>query len=372
MSVRASSHNGRFGSAKHNGRDFDLSKAEHVKPSMTEHNRYWSWDKGPCDGCGLAESELSYYEQMFSDSLAKQNEKHLSRRQNNRTRTMDQVIKTRQKCPEESILQIGNMKDGVSAGQLVKCYNEYLKWQNQWSKAHGEPFKILDAAVHLDESSPHVHQRRVWQYKDVDGTWHIGQNKALAAAGVPLPDPSKKEGPKNNRKMTFDAMAREQWISICEKHGFQIERTPLPNQSHLPKEAFIELEERKAALEARETALAEQEALTLAKSQKAEKREAELNKREKQLEDREALILAKEQRVADREAQLTVRAKQLEEREEDVAKAQAANEAEKQRLFGTKVAKQHHDLAQKLDVPTTKPARTRTARPLPNTDDIEY
>lgn len=252
--MRATSHNGRFGTAKHNGRNFDLNKAAHIDQTKTGQNFYWFWDKaklGKGDNPELFEgSEIRYYNQQFSQALAEQNERHIKARHEERIKTMDDWLTGRNTRPEESIYQIGDMYAVINPKYFKAAAGELLNWLNDWSRQHGRPYRILNVAGHMDEKSFHMQVRRVWQYQDEDGNWHIGQNKALDAAGVELPEPDKPIGPKNNRKITFDRMVREKWIEICEKYGYQIERTPNDKHTeHMGKEALIELNEKKAELD---------------------------------------------------------------------------------------------------------------------------
>lgn len=248
--MRATSHNGRFGTAKHNGRNFDLSKAEHIDQERTKDNFYWTWDRrGQRGGQGFEACEMRYYEQRFGAALAAQNERHIRSRHEERIKTMEDWLTSRNTRPEESIYQIGDMRVKISPKRFRAAAGELLNWLNDWSDKHGHPYQVLDAAGHMDEASPHMQVRRVWQWQDADGNWQIGQNKALEAAGVPLPEPGKPVGPTNNRKITFDRMVREKWIEICEKHGYEIERTPNEEHTeHQSKEAMIALHEKEAEL----------------------------------------------------------------------------------------------------------------------------
>lgn len=245
------SHNGRFGSEKHNGRDFDVTKAKHIRPERVKDNAYWFWDKDSSDGLTFAGAEERYYTAKFCEGLAAQNDRHIAGGHASRIKTMQDWLKGRNTCPEESIYQIGNKDDkDIDPDDLAGAVGKLCEWLEDWSKKHGEPFKILSVAIHKDETSYHAQVRRVWQYQDADGNWMIGQSKALEAAGVELPDPSQKRDRKNNRKVTFDRMVREKWLDICESYGYEMEREPNPKHTeHLTKEQYIELQERKEELE---------------------------------------------------------------------------------------------------------------------------
>lgn len=133
-------------------------------------------------------------------------------------------------APEEQILQIGNIENCPDVETSLQCFNEYLGWLNDWNDEHGNPFFILNWAMHQDEmGAPHVHLRRAWPYLDEEtGLTTTDQTKALLKAGILPPDPEKKISKKNNPKITFDKICREKWIFIARSHGLEIEDTPKP------------------------------------------------------------------------------------------------------------------------------------------------
>lgn len=307
--MRGSRHNGRWGSERHNGRDFDLAKSGHIDAQVSAGNTYWAWDDGPMVGC-----ELRYYEEHFWQALTAQNERYRKKGNHDRVRTMEEFMQARQHRPEETIMQIGTMADGVDPEEFGEMVDEFLEWEQNWAEQHGQPFALLDAAIHVDEASPHAHIRRVWQYKDADGVLHVGQNKALAAAKVPLPDPTKPEGPKNNRKMVYDAMCREKWLDICEEHGYEVERLPDASRSaHIPKEQYQAIQDALAALEAREEAVRQSEARLKLRESRIERREKKQEEAEKAFQVKEDALEAQKQALADRET--AVKQKELQQQQ---------------------------------------------------------
>lgn len=309
--MRGSRHNGRWGSERHNGRDFDEQKAPHIDPKRTSQNVYYVWDGGSIKG-----AELHYYEQTFGPALKAQNERHRKAGNLGRVRDMETWMQARQHRPEETIMQIGKMDDNVDPAKFQAALEDYVAWEQDWSAKHGRPTQIMDVALHLDEASPHAHIRRVWQYQDEAGTWHVGQNKALKAAGVELPDPSKPEGPKNNRKMTYDAMCRERWLDICEQHGFEMERTPSSEWgAHVPQGTYKAISEARRELDNRDQ-------VTLKKGLEAAQRRQEVAKREKAVETREKDLDARESAIAAREKVQAAREADF-QRKEDALEAQA-------------------------------------------------
>ena len=234
--MRTMTHNsrtnskGRVHGAKHNDRNFDVSKADNIDVSRMGLNNYTNCFNDP--SLTFEQAELKAYQRLFGKQLQETNEKYIASRHPERCKTMEQFIKLRQYCPEETTLQVGKMEKHIDRNTLVDIYNDYNRRMMDWNKSHGNPFVVLTTALHCDEAVPHIQQRRAWRWKDENGTWRVGQEKALARAGVELPDPSKPEGRYNNRKMTFDKMARDLWLDVCQEHGLEVEREPVPNGKH--------------------------------------------------------------------------------------------------------------------------------------------
>lgn len=241
--IRVSQHSGRTGSAKHNDRSFLADKSDQERKEMAPHiredasgdNRFWCCQ----DGVTFGEAELNFYVQRYSAAQEATNERYRKEGHSDRCKTVQDLYQGKLTRPEETIIQIGDMNSNISQKDFVACLNEYIRQLNQWNREHGSHMHILNLAAHFDESSPHAHLRRVWDYKDKDGFLRLGQNKALEAAGIELPEPDKKIGRYNNRKMTFDTMARKMWQQICKDHGFDIETEARPNMKHKNKGDFI-------------------------------------------------------------------------------------------------------------------------------------
>ena len=108
-------------------------------------------------------------------------------------------------CPEESIYQIGTMEESVPPGTLALIVSEFYE---EFERRFGSHIHILDWALHLDEGTPHIHERHVFDCKNRYGELCPQQEKALEELGFELPNPSKPKGKHNNRKQTFDAVCR--------------------------------------------------------------------------------------------------------------------------------------------------------------------
>lgn len=234
--------NGKVINAKHNDRNFDVSKADHINENLIDKNVVWKYvdvneggekeEEKKAAEEQKSESELretlddyeeKVYEKYFSKALENRNEKQIKARHKDRVQTMEQYRLNAKFCPEESIWTIGNRDNRIEPELLQTIWEEFTAW-------HKETYPnvlMLDATLHLDEpnAAPHIHRRDVWRY-EVDGHWEISQKEALKAMGIERPDLSKKESKYNNAKMTYTAQTRAKWIEIAERHGIEIEKEP--------------------------------------------------------------------------------------------------------------------------------------------------
>lgn len=243
--IRVSMHNGR-GSSKHNDRSFLKSwthdelqeKAGHIDHSKTKDNYYWATQKSDLtiENATFEEIELDYYQKTFGQALEQTNKNYIRQGHPERVKTMEQWYKSKQKAPFETILQVGDMSSTINPEIFKKMCFTYVNYIN---KNFRQNIKVLDVAIHFDETSPHAHIRQVYSYND-GGIAKIGQAKALEQLGIELPDPTKKIGRKNNRKMTLDKHLRQEWQEIAKSYGFDIETEPRVGVRHKEKEQFID------------------------------------------------------------------------------------------------------------------------------------
>ena len=273
--MKASMHSGRTGNAKHNDRSFLSGKTEQEQREMAPHidlaktgiNRTWvhgvGWNRQgePVD---IAAAERSFYSDRYGAAQAAKNDRYEAQRHPERRKSTDDLYTGKQTRPEEIILQIGSKDEPVTNKVFGACLQDYIHELNQWNEEHGDHMHLLSIALHGDETSPHAHIRRVWDYETKDGPT-LGQDRALQAAGVPLPDPSKPKGRYNNRKIKFDTMMRKKWLDICEAHGLKIDREPVPGMRHKDKADYIRDQIQKELTEAKAERDATQEALEAAK-----------------------------------------------------------------------------------------------------------
>lgn len=225
ISMKATRHNGRSGKhgtydAKHNDRRFDVENSEHIDAERTKMNVYWDCyqgyslqnDKDEQARFTFTEIEKAYYVEKYSDHVDGQNERNRKARHYDRVKTIDAILENNKTCPEETLLQLGNM----------------------------------DWALHLDEATPHIHERHVFDAVNQYGELCPQQDKALEELGFELPKPNEKKGKYNNRKIVFDEECRKLFISICQNHGLTIDVEPVyGGASYLEKQNFIIMNQKK-------------------------------------------------------------------------------------------------------------------------------
>ena len=168
-------HNGRAGThgtynPKHNDRSFDLANSEHIDPERAKGNIYWDCFHGfrsaldPQDPDDLAatfsEVERQFYESSYSEFIEKQNERNAKIRHTERNRSIPDLLSSRKTCPEETIYQMGTLDEHASAEDLMNIVTEFIE---EFKGKFGEHVHVLDWALHLDESTPHIHERHVFQ-----------------------------------------------------------------------------------------------------------------------------------------------------------------------------------------------------------------
>ena len=187
--------------------------------------------------------EKAYYVEKYSDHVDGQNERNRKARHYDRVKTIDGILENNKTCPEETLLQLGNIDGTVSADVLAQISAEYFE---EFNKRYGSHVHILNWALHLDEATPHIHERHVFDAVNHYGELCPQQDKALEELGFELPKPNEKKGKYNNRKMVFDEECRKLFISICQKHGLDIDVEPVfGGASYLEKQDFIIMNQQK-------------------------------------------------------------------------------------------------------------------------------
>lgn len=250
--MKLTRHNGRSGkngtyNPRHNDRRFDLKNSGHIDEERAGHNIYWDCYRGyttAADRENMGEPDFTfeqveriYYTEHYADHVDAQNARNEKNRHTERNRTVEDLLKNKKTCPEESIYQIGMVGESVSPEILFKVVSEFYE---EFDRQFGSCVHILDWALHLDEGTPHIHERHVFDCENRYGEVCPQQEKALEKLGIPLPDPDRPKGKNNNRKQTFDAVCRTLLIEIAKKHGLHLDTEPeYGGRGYLEKQDYI-------------------------------------------------------------------------------------------------------------------------------------
>ena len=255
--MKMTRHNGRAGkngvyNPKHNDRQFNVGNSEHIDADRARQNVYWDCFQGFRTGRdetqdSFADVERNFYRVFYSGSVEAQNQRNIRNRHPERNKTTDDLLQDKRTCPEESILQIGKIGESVDGETLVKIACAFFA---EMEERYGEHIHFLDWSLHVDEGTPHIHERHVFDCPDDYGFLKPQQEKALETLGIELPDPSKPKGKNNNRKMTFDKLCRDLFMEICERHDLYVDRDPTyGGRTYLEKQEYIIMAQRQKLAE---------------------------------------------------------------------------------------------------------------------------
>ena len=193
-------------------------------------------------------------ETHYTAFIESQNERNAKIRHTERNRSIPDLLSSRKTCPEETIYQLGTLDEHASAEDLLSVVTEFIE---KFKAKYGDHVHVLDWALHLDESTPHIHERHVFDCENKYGEVAPQQEKALEALGFDLPDPDKPLSRRNNRKITFDAACRKMLFEIAKRHGLDLEEeAEYGNRKYLEKQDFI-LAKQKEQLAAQQSKLDE-------------------------------------------------------------------------------------------------------------------
>lgn len=282
-------HNGRAGkkgvyNPKHNDRSFDISASEHIDAERIKQNIYWDCYNGYSNWEGVTldndtiewrfeDVEKSFYEYRYRDYCNAQHERNRISGHSSRDREPDDLRLSNKTCPEESLIQIGSMERHVDRLTLLKIAADYFE---EYQKRFGEHIHILDWGLHCDESTPHIHERHVFDCENRYGEIQPHQKNALEALGIPLPYPDQKESKTNNRKVMFDSICRTMLMDIAKAHGLIMQEEPqYGGREYLEKQDYIMMHQ-KEMIERQQNQIAE--------------KAAELNSLTVQIEDTEKFV----------------------------------------------------------------------------------
>ena len=250
--MKLTRHNGRSGkhgtyNPRHNDRRFDVENSEHIDADRARQNIYWDCYRGftthefrenpEQPDFSFEEIERMFYYEHYGGHVEAQNARNEKTRHTERNRTVEDLLKNNKTCPEETLYQIGTMEQSVPPEVLFQIVTEF---QEEFDRRFGSHVHIIDWALHLDEATPHIHERHVFDCENRYGELCPQQEKALEELGVPLPKPDKPKGRNNNRKQTFDAICRTLLFDICRRHGLHLDQEPsYGGRDYLEKQDYI-------------------------------------------------------------------------------------------------------------------------------------
>ena len=339
--IKVSYHSGK-GYARHNNHYPVKRDKGNINYSLTSQNKIWTCMDGVTD---VVEAEKMLYDCMFSAELKLQNDKYRKKGNYGRVRDMSEWMKAERHRPTENILQVGNMDCHIQPIDLWDCYVEFAKWRNQ---QYGDHIILISAVMHVDEATPHIHERYVWYWTDDNGVKHTGIKKSLEQAGVDLPDPSKPENRDNYRKMTFDAMCRQKWQDIVENElqnykDLELDRT-VDQYRKQHRIGHMGVDNWRAYTAAMKRVY-RTASMVKKREEDLQQRESEVKEEKKKLEEAsDRLALAAQQRDADMVA-LAAKMAEIEAREQDLHEQectikQRIKEAVKRRMEAEKKSEQ--------------------------------
>lgn len=245
MELRASLNSSRHNSMEHNVHDFKKENEKDVDFIFIENGRLAVMHNPSKD---YAEKyEISMYEQLYSKSLESQNERHIKSRHKDRVKKMEDIYKNKNTHPDEFILQVGNINtEKPNREEIRHMLVDFLKdFTEKFPNFH-----FLDAMVHMDEKSTHMHFRYIYDYEDEYGCRTIGKTGACEELGYDITDEEKAEigrlkrvseqtkhkddiraykeyKKEHNLIKGFTADVRTMWQDACDKNGFEVIRTPM-------------------------------------------------------------------------------------------------------------------------------------------------
>lgn len=319
--MKLTRHNGRAGkngvyNPKHNDRSFDLKNSGHIDAERAKFDLYWDCYNGitspvlPNPEEELAttfeEVEKKFYSERYQNYVEGQNQRNIKSRHPERNRTTDDIRLHKKTCPEESLYQIGTREKHVDADLLVAISTQFFE---EFQARFGEHIHLLDWALHVDEETPHIHERHVFDCENEYGELFPQQEKALEALGFELPDSEKKAGRYNNRKMTFDATCRTLLFDICKEHGLLLEEEPsYGGRAYLEKQDYIRMKQQKIIEEQNKTIQVQEENISEGKETLAQQDELFMKNahrlfiQEEIIEDQDKIIEEQSLKISDVDA----------------------------------------------------------------------
>ena len=238
--MRMTMHNGRIrhSSADHNDRNFDVGKSDSVDNFNTHKNVYWNWLTEYGDEADsnveitFKSAEQIYYANEFEEMINDINSRAEKQRHYERKTSVEKLLESKKTMPEETIFQLGNAEEQGDINAFCDVFADFINWHNE---KFGENIKILNFALHRDETTPHIHMRKVYQYTE-NGIKKIGQNKALEELGYRI---TGKRSRRNNVKIEYTADCRNELVKLFRERGIELEKPKKHDIQNIPTNEYI-------------------------------------------------------------------------------------------------------------------------------------
>ena len=237
---KASVHNGRANSkgvaynANHNTLELSRTHQPHIDPERIHLNRYIQYleggaaiaHKGGGGGYDSRKHEVDRYKQLYGEGLDARNKRYIASGHRERVKSVRQVYRDPKTAPMETIFQLG--KHGSETDQQTRTQVMVGAWGDVLQHLHqqyGANLIPLDASLHREEASDHIHFRFTLGARDKFGHFMPNQSKALEAMGFDGRNPETgKKDRYHNPLVAFTDEVRETFYQACERRGVAIDR----------------------------------------------------------------------------------------------------------------------------------------------------
>ena len=201
--MKLTRHNGRAGkngtyNPKHNDRRFDVENSDHIDTERAKQNIYWDCFNGYRTfadreeelelAATFEEVEQLYYVQKYSPFVEGQNARNAQTRHTERNRSIEEIRMNKRPARKKQFTRLEIWRNTFPRKCFLQVVTEFIAELN---RRFGSHIHTLDWALHLDESTPHIHERHVFDCENKYGELFPQQEKALEALGFELPEPEK-------------------------------------------------------------------------------------------------------------------------------------------------------------------------------------
>ena len=233
--TKATMHNkrskgGKAFNANHNTLECTREMQSHIDQTRFHENVYYRFTPGKkpdripggSGGFDATKHEKKIYKKLFEKGLEERNQRYIKNRNKKRCREIKDLYQDPKTAPMETIFQVSNSRSDVLTREEKRRIAEeaWKKTVNIMFSSYKNNMIPLDAALHMEEQTPHIHFRCVFVTADENGTLMPNQTKALEEMGFE----SGKRTRYDNALIRFTDHVREVFYQECEKLGLEIDR----------------------------------------------------------------------------------------------------------------------------------------------------